>query len=159
MFKDKKNIIILLFIIIIILAIYGIIFLIHGENSNSTETFEVKKNDWSNLTSTELIDKFQSDGYEISVNLYSSTTAYITLENKNEGIYIQRVQNTLIGGMLSFKNRNINDELADLIDISRNNTDEEKQQYKYFEKWSSQYNVSKTQLTAMLDYYLQYQNN
>ena len=54
---------------------------------------------------------------------------------------------------MTFNNANINEESADLIDTSYNDTIEEKQQYGAFYNWLETYNISKVQISTMLDNY------
>ena len=155
MFKDKKNIVILILsIVIIILIITGIIFFINSKNSNNTESNELENRDWSKLTSNELITKFQDEGYDFEITKFTDgNSIYIVLKNKVESITIQRIINTAIGTLMSYYNKSINNEMADIIDLSRNDTLEEQQQYKAFQGWLKYYNISKYQLSTMLDDY------
>lgn len=150
MFKNKKNLLIVLLSIIVLLLIVFICIFI---------TNKKEKIDFSNMSSYELIEAFQNNEYEFEISKFShsNSTIYLTLENKKEGICIQRIYNIYIGNMMTFQNRSANNEMADLIDLTRNDTTGEQQQYKLFEKWLNYYNISKIQLSDFLDYY--YKNN
>lgn len=147
--KDKKNIIIMLLIVVIIILLFLFILfpIINKKNVNNI--------DGSNMSSSKLIEMFNKEGYNIKLTkFYGQSGTYIILENQTEGVTIQRIVNTLIGTLMTFGDKSVNNERADLIDISRNNTKEKEQQYKIYQSWLKHYNITKTQLSDMLDYYL-----
>lgn len=151
MFKDKKNIIILILSAIILIMIIGsVAFFITRKVEGNTHI------DGSKLSSLELLEMFKKEGYEIRITELDGTL-YIILNNKREGITIQRIPNTLLGTMMTFDDDSINNEMADLITLSYNNTKEKEQQYKAYENWMKYYNITRTQLSEMLDDY--YRNN
>ena len=148
---DNKNVAIL--ILSIILCIIVILFLFFFILNQVEES---QKIDASNYSSTELIDMLEEDGYKINLYYRNSTyisTIYIILENEKEGITIQRIYNTAIGNIMTFDDDSINDEMADLINTSENDTPEKEQQYKAFENWLEKYNITKLQISNMLDTY------
>lgn len=153
MFKDKKNIIILILsIIILTLIIILTITTIIPKLDKATAV------DGSQLSSYELLQMFNKEGYEINLKrFHTDTTIYIILENNKDGITIQRILDTLVGTLMTYQDDSINDEMADLLDLEDNDTIEEKQQYKSFKNWLKKYNITKSQLSEMLDYY--YTNN
>lgn len=142
-------------VVITILMFLGIIFickLIY----NSKHAFQVSNN--MKMSSSELIEFFENEGYEYEITEFSGQSGiYVTLSNNKNGVVVQRILNTLLGTMMTFRDKTINDSTADLIDYSRNNTIEKEQQYKAYEKWLEKYNISKMQLSEMFDYY--YKNN
>ena len=58
---------------------------------------------------------------------------------------------------MTFDDDSINDEMADLITISENDSKEKQEQYEAYKSWMEYYNITKTQLSEMLDTY--YNNN
>lgn len=151
MLKDKKNIIILTLSIVIFAMIICII-LFFSMNKSDKETTV----DGSKMSSSELLDMFKSEGYEIRLTNLDGTL-YIILENEIDGITIQRIPDTLIGTLMTFNDDSINDEMADLITISENDSKEKQEQYKAYKSWMEYYNITKSQLSEMLDEY--YKNN
>ena len=151
MLKDKKNIIILL-LITIILIIIGITIALASKlnEKNFSKTIDSSK-----LSSTELLEMFEDEGYQIELITYTSlpSTVYIIFNNKTEGITIQRIYDTYVGNQMTFDDDSINDEMADLLYSDRNDTEEEKQQYKAYRSWLNNHNITKTQLSNMLDVY------
>lgn len=146
MFKDKKNIIILLLsILIIIMSIVIVIFL--------TLFNKHPKIDVSKMTSSELIEMFKQEGYEIVIYKSNNSTIYVNLENSKEGITLQRIYNIYLGNLMTFDNDSINDEMADLIDTNKNNNILKKQQYEAYESWLKKYNITIFQISEMLDKY------
>lgn len=154
MFKDRKNIIILILsIIIFVLIMAFMIYFIFNKYSG------FKNIDGSNMSTLELTEMFKSEGYELQV-ININGTMYTTLENKAEGITIQKIYNTLVGNLMTYDDDTINDEMADLLDTTSNDTLEKKQQYEAYEKWLNIYNITKVQLTKVLDdYYAENKNN
>lgn len=149
MLKDKKNIIILLLItIILILLICIMIFKLNYKQKS-------KVIDFSKLSSTELLEMFEDEGYQIELKSFSDlpSTVYIIFRNKTEGIIIQRIYDTYVGNQMTFYDDSINDEIADLLYYDRNDTEGKKQQYKAYQSWLNNYNISKIQLSNMLDEY------
>lgn len=142
--KDKvKNIIIISLIVIVLLLIVLIVgFIVKPK----------QKIDGSSMTSSELIEMLESENYEINLTNIDKYT-YIELNNKLEGITIQKIPNTLSGTLMTFDDDTINDQMADILNISSNNTDEEQEQYNAFKSWLKYYNVTKEQISDMLDYY------
>lgn len=146
MFKDKKNIIILLLVIIILMLIATIIIAITFNRYNK------KAVDASTFSSSELLEMFKKEGYEIKITNISGTI-YINLDNKTEGITIQRIYDTILGNLMTFDDDSINEEMADILYPSKNDTKEKERQYKAYQSWIEKYNISKTQLSSMLDKY------
>ena len=146
--NDNKNIAIL--ILSIILAIVVIAFLAFFISAQINKSQEIDASDYS---SYELIDMFQQNGYNIKIYTSGQYTVYVCLENDAEGITIQRIYNKLIGNMMTFDDKSINDEMADLINTSENDTPEKEQQYEAFENWLKKYNITKYQVSNMLDTY------
>lgn len=151
MLKDRKNIIILILSIIIFIMVIGIIVFL-SINSATKE----RKLDRSKMSSSELLEMFENEGYEIKMSNIDGTL-YINLENERDGITIQRIPDTLIGTLMTFDDDSINDEMADLITISENDSKEKQEQYEAYKSWMEYYNITKTQLSEMLDMY--YNNN
>lgn len=145
---DVKNIIIII-LLVAVLALTLILTLHHIKKPSV-------KIDGSNMTSTELVEMFKNEGYNIELT-YIDTYLHMCLENKKEGITFQKVPNvyigTSIGTLLSFKDSTINSEWADLSNLSSNNTEEKEQQYRAYKTWLDYYNVTKNQISDMLDYY------
>ena len=81
----------------------------------------------------------------------------MVLENTVEGITIQRIYNKYLGNLMTFDDDCVNNEMADLLYPDKNETEEEKRQYKAYQSWFSNYNITKTQLSEMIDNY--YNNN
>ncbi len=145
---DKKNVIILILsVALIIIIVSFLLFFILNQIEKS------HKIDASNYSSLELIDMFEKEGYSIEIYTSGQHTTYVNLENDSEGITFQRIYNTLIGNLMTFDDDSINNEMADLIDISENDTVEKEQQYEAFENWLEKYNITKLQISDMLDTY------
>ena len=151
MLKDKKNIIILILSIVIFAMLICIILFFSINKTNNETTIDASK-----MSSSELLDMFKSEGYEIRLTNLDGIL-YIILENEKDGITIQRILNTLVGTLMTFDDDSINNEMADLITISENDSKERQEQYKAYKSWIEYYNVTKTQLSGMLDEY--YENN
>lgn len=153
MLKDKKNIIILSLSVFLIVSIIVILIVVFAPKKLSSKNI-----DGSKLSSLELYEMFKEENYKIKITNIDGTL-YINLENESEGITIQRIPNTLTGPMMTYDDDSINDKMADLIDLSRNNTEEKQQQYKAYQSWLKHYNITKTQLSEMLDeYYTNHKN-
>lgn len=145
---DNKNVAILvLSIILVIIVVLFLLFFILNQVKKSEAI------DASGYSSLELIDMFNQEGYDIKIYTSGQYTVYVTLENDSEGITIQRIYNSLVGNMMTFDDNSINDEMADLIDTSENDTPEKEQQYNAFENWLENYNITKLQISDMLDTY------
>lgn len=145
-------------VIIVIIAI--IIFIgticIYKLTYDLKHTTQVSNN--IKMSSFELIELLKNEGYEYEITEFSGQSGtYVTLRDNKNGVVIQRILNTVLGTMMTFCDKTINDSMADLIDYSRNDTIEEQQQYKAYERWLKKYNITKMQLSEMLDYY--YKNN
>lgn len=153
MFRDKKNVVIFVLSVIILMIVIGFAtFLILNSIKNN------KNVDGSKMSSSELLEMFEKEGYKIELTEFSGQSGtYIILEDNKNGITIQKILNTLLGTMMTFEDNTINDKMADLIDLSENNTKEKEQQYEAYERWLKKYNITKTQLSQMLDSY--YNNN
>lgn len=142
--SDKKNIIILILAILLVLAIIIIIV---------PKTQKTKSIDGSEYSSYELINMFEEESYTFEIWTSGEYTTYIILENESEGITIQRIYNDLVGTSMTFDDDTINDDMADLIDTSNNDTVEKKQQYEAFENWLDSFNITKLQVSETLDTY------
>lgn len=161
--KKQTIIIILLSIVILVLTTILVSFIIiKNTSSNETKTYSI---DGSKMNDAELLEMFQKENYNIKLEkiislsspTYSDNCVYVIFENEREGIRIQRILNTLVGTLMTYEDDSINDERADLLQLSRNDTKEEQEQYDAFLSWLKKYNITKTQLSNMLDYY--YYNN
>ena len=154
MLKNKKNIIILILVIIILILTVSMIFILKPKKTNNAKQIDASK-----LNSDELIELFKDEGYSIEITKFSDTpsTTYVILENKTEGITIQRIYNKYIGNLMTFDDDSINDEMADLLYPDSNETEGEKRQYKAYQSWLNNYKITKTQLSDMIDNY--YNNN
>lgn len=148
MLKDKKNIVIFILSLIILIMIVGITALLIFNSVNKT-----KRIDGSEMSSSELLEMFKQEGYEVEIYKSGNTTIYVNLENEKEGITIQRIYNTYIGNLMTFDDDSINDETADLIDTNKNDTILKEQQYEAYENWIRKYNITKLQISEMLDSY------
>ena len=150
MLKNKKNLIILLLIIIILALTISIIFILKPEKES-----KLKSIDGSKMNNDELYELFKDEGFSIRITKFSDTpsTTYVVLENKTEGITVQRIYNKYVGNLMTFDDDSVNDEMADLLYPNKNETEEEKQQYKAYQSWLSHYNITKTQLSEMIDNY------
>lgn len=139
----------ILIAIVLILTI-SVIFLLKPTKANKTESI-----DGSKLNKDELYELFKEEGYSIRITTYSDTpsTTYVVLENKTEGITVQRIYNKYVGNLMTFDDDSVNDEMADLLYPDKNETEKEKQQYKVYQSWLKNYNITKTQLTEMIDNY------
>ena len=145
---DNKNVAILVLSIILgIIILLFILFTIFNQIKKSEMI------DASDFSSSELIKMFDEEGYEIKIYTSGEYTTYVNLENNEEGITIQRIYNDLIGTLMTFDDDSINNEMADLIDTSENDTVEKEQQYEAFENWLKKYNITKLQVSDMLDTY------
>ena len=135
-------------IVVLSIIIIVLIFIIFSSN------IKIEK-DNTDLNSYEVVKYLESKGYTFETQDFMQTylTHYIILRNDNEGIWIQKLDNELIGTMLSFKNDQINDEFADMTSESANETKEEQQQYEAYLNWSEDMGLTKMQLVDALDYY------
>lgn len=146
---NKKDIVLIAVLIISILL--NLILLSYIGISNASK--KINKNiDASTMIDSELLQMFNDEGYEISMSRFSSAD-YIVLSNESNGVNIQRVYTKYIGTLMTYYNKTINDEMADLIDFTNNDTEEKKQQYENYQDWLKYYNISQTQLTKFLDNY------
>lgn len=161
--KNKKNITIFILSIVIfimtVIIFYLLIFYVKNTNLISVNNNSI---DGSHMNSLELLEMFEKENYNIKIekfisSSYSDNSVFIILENKTEGIRIQRILNTLVGTLMTYSEHNINKESADLLELSENDTKEKEQQYKAFLSWLKKYNITKSQLSEMLDKY--YSNN
>lgn len=152
----KKNIVILILSIIIVIMAIVIILLLFNKNiitdTASSTTYSI---DGSKMSNSKLLEMFEKEGYEIKIECFSNSksTMYVILDNKTEGITIQRIYNIYIGNQLTFSDDSINDSIADLLYTNENDTNDKKQQYKAYQSWLEKYNITKTQLSEMLDTY------
>lgn len=151
---DNKNVVILVLsiMLVIIIVLFLLFFIL-----NQVKKYEAI--DASSYSSSELINMFNQEGYNIRIRTSGQYTVYIILENETEGITIQRIYNSLVGNMMTFDDDSINDEMADLIDTSENDTPEKEQQYEVFENWLKKYNITKLQVSNMLDTYYDLHKN
>lgn len=146
---NKKETI--LIIVLVISILLNLILLSYIGISNASK--KINKNiDASTMIDSELLQMFNDEGYEISMSRFSSAD-YIVLSNESNGVNIQRVYTKYIGTLMTYYNKTINDEMADLIDFTDNDTEEKKQQYENYQDWLKYYNISQTQLTKFLDNY------
>lgn len=150
---DNKNVAILvLSIILVIIVVLFLLFFVLNQVKES------QKIDASNYSFSELVNLFKNEGYEFELyykdkdSKYFYTT-YATLENKDNGISISKIHNNSIGTIFTFNDDTINDESVNLIDTSENDTVEKEQQYTAFENWLKKYNITKLQVSDMLDTY------
>ena len=150
--KNKKNLIIVLLSIVVFVLILIIIFLVMPKKSH--------KIDGSNMSSGELINMFENEQYEFKLTNFSGQQSiYVSISNSKKGITLQKILNTALGTMMTFYDDTINKESADLLVLSDNNTKEKQQQYKAFEDWLKYYNITKLQVSDMLDYYFTIHKN
>ena len=145
----KKNhlIIILCIVIVILLIIIG--YFIFYKSSYTKNT---------NLSEQELVTYLQNKGYKFSANkdtITTITTYYIYVDNGD--IAFQRIDNPYLGTIYSWKNDNINNEWANILEPDKNTKENEKQQYSEYLKWLNNIDLSKSQIITVLDYY--YKNN
>lgn len=114
-----------------------------------------KKVDKSDLLEVEVLQYLEDKGYTFDVEDYTYiyTTHYIILRNDEEGILIQKIVNDITGTHLSFNNKQINDEFADITSESANTTIEEKEQYQAYLYWLEDMGLTKIQITNTLDFY------
>lgn len=108
--------------------------------------------DASNYSNSELVDMFEKEGYSIRF-VDIDECLYILLENEENGITIQRIPKTFVGPLMTFSNESINDEMADLLVSLNNNTMEKQLQYKNYEEWLKNYNLTTPQVVKMLENY------
>lgn len=141
---------------IIALSIVIIVLMLIIISSN----IKIEKRDNTNLSSYEIITYLESKGYSFETQdvIQTYLTHYIILRNDSEGIWIQKLDNELVGTMLSFKNDQINDEFADMTSESSNETKEKQQQYKAFINWLEDMGLTKMQLINALNFYDAMQN-
>lgn len=144
----------------IIFVIVGIIIIYLDVANELADIRGQSKEDNTDLTSFEVIEYLEDKGYTFETddltNIY--TTHYIILRNDDEGIWIQKVINELIGTMLNFKNEQINEEFADMTSESANATKEEQQQYDAYINWLDDMGLTKMQIVEALDFYDEMQN-
>lgn len=144
-FIDKKNIIILVLLIIILSLIIFISNFIYIRTNSSN----INK---SNYSYEQLLRMLEDDGYYVRIRDIDNCV-YINLINDEIGIEIQRIPKTAIGPVMTFENKNINDEFADLISLSKNNTIEKELQYKNYKDLLKKYNITTKQITDLLEEY------
>lgn len=154
--KTNKKYIILIVILCISILLNIILIAYIGINNISKNINRNKNIDASTMLDTELLQMFKDGGYEISMSRFSSAD-YIVLSNESIGVNIQRIYTKYVGTLMTYYNKTINDEMADLIDFTENDTEEKKQQYENFQDWQKYYNISLPQLSEFLDNY--YKNN
>ena len=118
------------------------------------DKFKIKQ-DNTNLTTFEVMDYLQSNGYTFKIEDYTYiyTTHYIILRNDDDGIWIQKIINDLTGTYLTFKNDLVNDEHANITSEAANETEDKKQQYEAFLNWLEDMGLTKKQLNDVLNLY------
>ncbi len=134
-------------VLIIAITILAIVFYPKSDNHNKED-----------LSESEIVEYLQDKGYKFTANKSTSTTVttyYIYVNNDN--ITFQRIDNPYTGTMYCWKNDNINDEWADILESEENTTEDEKKQYEAYLKWLNKINLSKSQIIDILDYY--HENN
>ena len=146
--NKKETILIIVLVISILLNIVLLIYV----GINTIPKKSNKNIDASTMTDSELLFMFKNEGYDIKLESFS-TADYILLENDSKGITIQRIYSKYIGTLMTYDNDTINDEMADLISITDNDTDSKKQQYENFQDWLQYYNLTLSQLSKFLDNY------
>ena len=144
----------------LLLLFSGLIIMLSGCTGKNIEHESSKYNniDGSHMSSSELIEMFESEGYTIRMERFiytgsSDKSVHILLDNEKRGTTVERIVNTLVGTLMTYRNRNISKEYADILDLSDNNTNEKKQLYNNFMDLLKQYNITQTQISDMLDYY------
>lgn len=145
-FNNKTHIFIFSLIAIILLLIIIILFLVLNKNISNS------KIDASNMSYDELVKMFENQKYIFELTNLDGYL-YISLINLDKGITIQRIPDTLVGTLMSFHDEKINDEFADILYISENDTKEKETQYEAYENWLKYYNISELQLCNLLDNY------
>jgi hypothetical protein len=110
--------------------------------------------DKSEFSDADVIEYLQNQGFEFSATEGSTgSTKYIYVSHNDSDIAFQKITNTYIGIMYSWKNGDINDEWAEMKSTYENDTDGEKKQFKAYEKWLEYHYLTSKQVTDALDYY------
>lgn len=150
---SKRIFIIMIIVIIILFSTTIITSTVLIVKSNDTQT-EKQKNDNSNLDDEEVIKYLQDKNYEFDKVVYSSSdsTIYISLNSNDSKIWVQKMINPYIGTLYTFNNSEVNDEHADITDISENDENEKKQYFAYHD-WLNEVNLSNEQIISAIDYY------
>lgn len=138
-----KKLIALIMCMIVIFAFSGC-----NDKNDSTSV------DKSGFSDADVIEYLQNQGFEFSATEGSTgSTKYIYVSHNDSKIAFQKITNTYIGILYSWKNGDINDEWAEMKSTYENDTDEEKKQFKAYEKWLEYHNLTSKQVTEALDYY------
>ena len=129
---------------------FVVLFTFSGCNNEDDSTIIDK----SGFSDADVVEYLQSQGFEFSATEGSTgSTKYIYVSHNDSEIAFQKITNTYIGIMYSWKNSDINDEWAEMKSTYENNTDGEKKQFKAYEKWLEHHNITSKQVTGALDYY------
>lgn len=109
--------------------------------------------DHTKLKDEEVQQYLEKEGYEFKVDTMTSkvTTRYTVI--RNDEIWIQKVDNPYTGEMMSFKNEKVNDELADILNKNKNETQLKKDQYKAYLEWLDLHGITDSQTKQVLEYY------
>lgn len=119
-------------------------------------TNEISPNDYKgNLSDFQIIDYLFKQGFDFQADESTSvhTTQYIYVSSEENEILIQKIKNPLLGNMYTWCNQDVNDEWAEIKNTYENDSMEEKQQYREYEKWLDYHGLSSSQVTDALDYY------
>lgn len=136
-------------IIVLIILIIILLFIVFSN------IVKIGKQDNTDLSPFEVIEYLEDKGYmfETQDYTYIYTTHYIILRNDEEGIWIQKIISEISDNQLTFRNKQINDESADMTSESTNETKEEQQQYEAYLNWLEDMGLTKMQLVDALDFY------
>jgi len=126
-----------------------------GCGSNESSQPEVNLEEVASYSDQEVVEYLQGQGFVFEIDEHTSTftTTYVYVSNQNSGIVFQKVTNPILGVHYTWKNRDINDEWADIRSSYDNDSAEEQKQFSEFEKWIQSEGLSIQQLTGALDYY------
>lgn len=111
--------------------------------------------DMSQLTDSQVVEYLCEQGFEFQADELESvyTTQYIYVSSNENEIIFQKIINPIIGILYTWRNGDVNDSMAEVKSTYKNDTEEEKQQYREFEKWLNYHGLTVKQFTDALDYY------
>lgn len=150
--KINKNLFFLIISSTFIIIILLLIILLNTLNNNN----KIKQVNTMSFNDEQVIEYLENNDYEIKKYIFESTpnTIYVTISN--DKIEMQKIDNPYIGTVYFFDNNLYNDNYADIMNLSKNNTDEKKEQYYAYKKWLDSINLTDEQIISALKYYDKY---
>ena len=138
----------------IVFFIFSVLLLTGCQKNNSLSNNE-EIIDKSKFSAPKVIEYLESRNFQFRIDEHTSikTTRYVYVPNDESGITIQKITNYYLGTMYLWKNEDINDEWAYIRGEYQNDSDNEKKQYKEYQKWLEYEGLTTKQVVEALDYF------